>query len=137
VARVILAVPFSMRRASLRVGSWILILPSRGKVTCLRPGSTLIVPVVKVNFRAAVRLDLNRGKPMRGPMRVPSRDDAQLPSALARDWQPEEYASLEFSSHQAVPSSRTATACLRRFHSRLNDGIDQPRDGVRSASPIP
>lgn len=104
---------------------------------CLRSGSTRIVPVVKVNACAARRLDLNRGKLIRRPRRSPFLDLFQLSSASASAWQPQAYASFEFSGHHGVPSSRTATCYLIRFQSRRRLIIDQPSTGVSSASAIP
>ncbi|MDX6330345.1 MAG: hypothetical protein QOI83_2728 [Streptomycetaceae bacterium] len=70
------AVPLLTRRSSLRVDSWVRILPSRGNVTCLRSASTRMVPVVNRHARRARCLDLRRGIPIRLPLRLPCLDFA-------------------------------------------------------------
>jgi hypothetical protein len=104
------------RRASLRVDSWVLSRPSLGSTTWCRSGSTRIAPVVNRHASRARPLRLNRGKPTRGPARVPLRLAAQFLSDRASASRPAEYASLEFSGHQG------ATSSFARFHSRRNPG---------------
>jgi hypothetical protein len=88
VADRIRAVPPARRRWSLRVFSWVRIVPSRGRVTWRRPGSIRITPVVNRTVGVLLRRDLNRGNPIFGPVRLPVRDSFQLPSARARASRP-------------------------------------------------
>jgi hypothetical protein len=115
------AVPALTRRASLRVLSCVLIVPSLGRVTYVRSGSTRIAPVVNKNFLAAPCFALNLGKPIRGPVHVPFLDASHFDNASDRFRQPLAYTSFELSGHHGVPSTRIATLCLRRFHSLRSD----------------
>ena len=67
------AVPASIRRASLRVDSWLRTAPSRGNVMWRRSASHRMTPVVNRTERGA-RAVLNRGKPAARPARSPFRD---------------------------------------------------------------
>src|SRR5260370_23346097 len=91
--------PSAIRRWSLRVDSWVLIVPSTGRVTCLRSGSTRMAPVVNRIAGVALRLDLNRGKAALGPLRVPARDACQFDNAALRFARPVLYDSFEFAAH--------------------------------------
>ena len=90
VADRIRAVPAAMRRASLRVDSWVRTIPIRGSFTCRRSVSTSPnAPVVNRHDNPA-RLPLNLGKRTLGPFRFPDREDDQFASAVARFASPEE-----------------------------------------------
>lgn len=124
------AAPVSIRQASLRVDSCVLIRPSRGRVTWRRSGSTRIVPVVNRTVTRDRRV-LNLGKPTAAPARSPERDLPHASSALARASSPVLYASFEFSAHQG------ATSCLRWFQARRSAGSDHPNPEVNSPSGTP
>src|ERR1039458_997980 len=96
---------------------------TRGTVTW-RSSSTRIVPVVKRQPIGRPRLR-KRGKPTRGPARLPLRLSDQLRSALARAASPELYASLLFSRHHGASTSFCA------FHSRRRAYGFHPGDSVR------
>src|SRR3982075_1756526 len=78
VADRIRAVPVSRRRAGLRVDSCVLIVPTLGKVTCLRSVSTRITPVVNRTLGVVRRRPLKRGNPTVRPARLPDLESAQF-----------------------------------------------------------
>ena len=81
VADKIRADPFSSRRASFLVGSCVLRVPRRGRVTVPRPQRT--VPVSRNESRHLPRF-LNRGNPSRLPFRCPLLDLVKSRSARSR-----------------------------------------------------
>ena len=95
VADMIRAVPASKRRASLRADSCSFNRPSRGSTTCLRSGSTRIVPVVNRTLGVVRCLALKRGNPTFRPARLPVRESDQFFNPRARPSRPVLYASLE------------------------------------------
>ncbi len=97
--------PSAILRCSLRVDSWVLIVPSTGRVTCLRSGSTRMTPVVNRTAGVVFRLALNRGKATLGPLRVPARDACQFDNAAFRFARPVLYDSFEFSAHHPYRGS--------------------------------
>ena len=92
-------------------------MPSLGKVMWWLSGSTRIAPVVNEKFFTARALVLNRGKPIRGPPRVPLREAPQFDNASDSARHALAYTSLEFYGHHGLPSARTAALCLRRLKS--------------------
>ena len=105
--------------------------PNRGSTTCLRSGSTRITPVVNRTLGVERRRDLNRGKPIRRPARLPLRESDQLARARAKASRPVLYASFEHSRHHG------ATMSFSAFHTRRNAGNDHPNADVNSASAMP
>ena len=65
------AVPCSRRRASLRVDSWVLSAPIRGRVTCLRSAATRSGPVVNRQASRQRPFFFLVGKPTGRPLRRP------------------------------------------------------------------
>ena len=102
VADRIRALPCSTCRASFRVDSCVGTRPIRGSFTCLRSGLGRPTAPVVNRHDMACRLPLNRGNRTVGPRRFPVFDACQLPSAVARFARPDEYASLEFSTHHGA-----------------------------------
>jgi hypothetical protein len=96
VALRIRALPASTRRASFRVASWVLIVPSRGKVMWCRSGPSRITPVENENALGAPFFVLNRGNPIRSPPRVPFFDAPQFANASASARHALAYTSFEF-----------------------------------------
>ena len=153
VALRIRALPASIRRASFRVFSWVLILPSRGKVMWWRSGSIRITPVVNENALAAPSFRLESGEPLsvvRGvclsstPVQL-ANDSASARHALA-------YTSLEFCGHQGATVSAhgdsvfasvplVAQRLKRPPHTRgeirLGDPVRPLGDGVDRGWPSP
>ena len=76
------AVPASIRRPSLRVDSWVRIVPSRGRVIVV-PAQP-IAPVLNRNASLHLPRFLNRGKPSRFPFRWPFFDAMKSRSARSR-----------------------------------------------------
>ena len=74
--------PFPTRRASFRVDSCVLMVPSRGSVTV--PQSQRITPVVNRNESRHFPRFLNRGNPSRFPFRCPFFDLMKSRSARSR-----------------------------------------------------
>jgi len=99
VADRIRAVPVSRRRASLRVDSCVLIVPTLGKVTCLRSVSTRITPVVNRTLGVVRRRALKRGNPTVRPARLPDLESAQFFNERATPSRPVLNASLLHSLH--------------------------------------
>jgi hypothetical protein len=65
--------------------------------------------------RAPGALPLNFGNRIFGPLRLPVRESAQLPNAIARFASPDEYASFEFSDHHGAVSFLVSFHALRRL----------------------
>ncbi len=82
VADTMRAVPAASLRASLRVDSWVRIVPSRGSVTVV-PAQP-IAPVPNRNESLHLPRFLNRGKPSRLPFRCPFFDAMKSRSARSR-----------------------------------------------------
>ena len=78
VAARILARPLPISRCSRRVFSCTRTVPTLGRVTCRRSGSTRIAPVVKVTRSRSRPFFANLGNPTRLPWRVPAREDCQF-----------------------------------------------------------
>lgn len=126
VADRIRAVPASRRRASLRVDSCVLIMPTLGKVTCLRSVSTRITPVVNRTLGMVPRRVLKRGNPTLRLARLPAWEFAQFFNERATPARPVLNASLLHSFHHG------ATTGLAAFQARRNAGRFHPSTGVGS-----
>lgn len=131
VADRIRAVPVSSRRASLRVDSCVLIMPTLGKVTCLRSVSTRITPVVNRTLGAVRRRTLKRGNPTLRPARLPHLESAQFLNERATPSRPVLNASLLHSLHHG------ATSDLAPFQARRNAGRFHSSAAVRSSLSTP
>ena len=70
--------PLANSRSSLRVFSCTRTVPTRGRVTCRRSGSTRMAPVVKVTRSRSRPFFANRGNPALFPARFPARDCCQF-----------------------------------------------------------
>ncbi len=125
------AVPWSMRRASLRADSCSFSRPSRGSTTCLRSDSTRIAPVVNRTDAMVRRRDLNPGNPTGRPARLPERESAQFFNARARASRPVLNASFEHSRHHG------ATSGLATFHALRRPGSVHDTAGVSISSATP
>src|SRR6266702_25941 len=108
-------VPRATCRASVRVDSCVRTTPIRGSRTCRRSVSTRPNAPVVNRHDSLDRFPLNLGNRTLGPRRVPLFDVVQLPSAVARFANPDEYASFEFSTHHGAMVSLAWFHRLRRL----------------------
>ena len=115
VADRIRAVPVSRRRASLRVDSCVLIVPTLGKVTCLRSVSTRITPVVNRTLGVVRRRAVKRGNPTVRPARLGGRGVRPvLRGERATPSRPVVNASVPHSLHHGAISDVAAFQARRR-----------------------
>jgi hypothetical protein len=119
------AVPASALRESLRVDSWVPIVPSLGKVIRRRSGSTRIAPVLKENFFTAPVFVLNGGNPSFGPLRDPFQAAAQFDKA-SDSWHTPLFGGLRPPRRTVCAHRDSVLASVKVVAQRLNRPTSEP-----------